>query len=420
MAIASGIAKKLVIAEQSALGTIAAVDAATATYLRRVTSDVDLHKDTYQSAEIRTDAQMSDFRHGVRSVSGTIAGELSPGSYQLLMAGIMRKAWTAGVSMDVAGAANVAAATTAGAAGTFTRDDVDGSWLKDGFKVGDVVRFTGWTPGTANNNHNFLITALTSTVMTVIALDGVAIVSEAKGGTIACSVVGKKTWVPDSAHTDLFYTIEHNYSDLDMSEVFTDCKPGSMAIKLPATGMATIDIGIEGLNMTPKSVGDAPYFTGPSASSTKGVCAGVNGAVFVAGAPVALITGMDFTVNANLSSEPVVGSNVKPDIFDGRVIVTGNMTVFFQDATFRDYFVNETEVSVVAAFTCNNDAKADFIAFTMPRVKVGGASKDDGEKGLIMTMPFTALFNGTGGAATGATATNALTTTLSIQDSSLS
>jgi hypothetical protein len=49
------------------------------------------------------------------------------------------------------------------------------------------------------------------------------------------------------------------------------------------------------------------------------------------------------------------------------------------------------QVSIVAAFTTNNNANADFMSFVMPRVKVGGASKDDGEKGLIMTMPYTAL-----------------------------
>jgi hypothetical protein len=93
--------------------------------------------------------------------------------------------------------------------------------------------------------------------------------------------------------------------------------------------------------------------------------------------------------------------------------------VFFENATFRDYFINETEVSICACFTTANTPKADFLAFTMPRVKVGGASKDDGEKGLIQTMPFVALFDTSALADTGATATDSLATTLSIQDSTL-
>lgn len=416
MTIAQGVSKKLVIASQTALGTIAAVDAASATYLRRVTSTLDLKKDVYQSNEIREDMQVADYRHGVRSVDGSIAGELSPGTYQLLMAAILRKAWAAGVS-DAANS-NVAAATTSGAAGTFTRDDALGSWLEDGFKVGDVVRFSGFT-ATANNSHNFILTAVTDTVLTGTMLDGVAVTTEAKGNAITTTVVGKKVWTPSSGHTSDYFTVEHYYSDLDLSEVFTDCKPSTMAFKLPPTGISTIDIGIMGLNMTPKGTAAAPYFTGPSASSAYGVTAAVNGAIFVEGAAVALLTGLDFDIAGGQSAEPVVGSNYKPQIFDGRVLVKGNMSVFFQDATFRDYFINETEVTICGAFTCSDDPDSEFLAFTMPRVKVGGASKDDGEKGLIQTMPFQALFDTNAGGDTGATATDTLATTLSIQDSTL-
>jgi hypothetical protein len=110
---------------------------------------------------------------------------------------------------------------------------------------------------------------------------------------------------------------------------------------------------------------------------------------------------------------------VKPDIFDGRVAVKGNMTVFFEDATFRDYFENETEVTINCVLTTEDTATADFLSFTFPRVKVGGASKDDGEKGIVQTMPFVALFNADGD--DGVTCTvDSLATTLSIQDSTLS
>lgn len=417
MTIATGIAKKLVIAQQAALGTIAAVDAASAVYLRRVSSNLDLKKDVYQSNEIRSDMQIGDYRHGVRSVDGSISGELSPGTYQLLMAAMLRKAW---VAAPVGGPeSDIAAAVTSGNAGTFT-SAATATFLTDGLKVGDVIRWTGWTTtGAGNNTRNFLITNLTQLVMTGVMLDGSPVVDKIAGDAVTATGVGKKTWTPTTGHTNLYFTVEHNYSDLDMSEVFTDCKPSTIGFKLPASGMGTIDIGMMGLNMTAYSAGTAPYFTGPAAAETAGVVAAVNGVIYVQNTAVALITGMDFDIAGGQSAEPVVGSNYKPDIFDGRVQVKGNMTVFFQDATFRDYFINETEVSISVALTCANTATADFLAFTMPRVKVGGASKDDGEKGLVMTMPFQALFDTTAGADSGATATKSLATTLSIQDSTL-
>jgi hypothetical protein len=52
------------------------------------------------------------------------------------------------------------------------------------------------------------------------------------------------------------------------------------------------------------------------------------------------------------------------------------------------------------------------MGFTFPRAKMGGATKDDGEKGLVLTMPFTALEQDAGG-----TGQTAFDTTIMIQDS---
>lgn len=413
MTIASGVEKKVILAPQATKGTVADASLATAQYLRRVTSSLDLTKETYQSNEVNNSRQVLDFRHGVQSVDGTINGELSVGTYGKMMAAILRKNFVAGVS----DAANTNVAIDASAK-TLTRDDASGSWLEDGFKVGDIIRCTGFT-ATGNNSVNFMITAVTATVITFIVLNDKTLTTEAKGQAVTTSVIGKKSWIPATGHTEDWFTFEHYYSDLDISEVYYDCKVSSMALKLPPTGIATIDVGIMGLNHNFLATGASPYFSAVLAASTGGVLAGVNGAVIVEGAKVALITGLDFNIAGNLSSEPVVGSNVKPDVFDGRVIVTGNMSVFFDGPTFRDYFANETEVSISAVFTASNDDAASFIAFTMPRVKVGGSQKDDGEKGLIQTVPFTALFDTSAGADTGATATNSLATTISVQDSSL-
>jgi hypothetical protein len=407
MTIATGVAKKLVYKKQSALGTIAA--ASGAQYLRRVTSTVDLKKATYQSGEIRSDYQRADFRHGIRTVDGTITGELSPGSYADFIGSSVRQAWQTPATTGAI--TTVTAAVTTGASGTFTRSA--GSYLTDGFKIGDVVRWTGWaTTGVPNNTHNFLITSLTATVMTGTMLDGVAIGAKAAGDSVTGAVVGKKNWIPLSNHLREYYTIEHAYTDIVQSEVFTDCVIGQAMLKMPASGMNTCEFPILGLNM---QTGTTAYFTTPTAAVGTGVTAAANGALYIGGLAVGLVTSLDITLNGNYSTPGgVVGSNVEPDIFQGSIDVTGNATVLFQDGVFRDYFLNETEVSLIAVFTTANTPNADFFAVTMTRLKFGGASKDDGEKGLTLTMPYTALLNSAGGAAVAN-----LATTISFQDSTL-
>jgi len=87
MSTASGVEKKVVLAPQATKGTCAVANLATAQYLRRVTSSLNVTKETYQSNEMRADRQIADMRHGVQSVDGSISGELSPGTYEKFMRG---------------------------------------------------------------------------------------------------------------------------------------------------------------------------------------------------------------------------------------------------------------------------------------------------------------------------------------------
>ena len=141
MTIATGVAKTLAYKKETTWGT--AAGASGAQYLRRVTSDLSLNKEGYQSEEIRTDYQISDFRHGVRRVEGTINGELSPGTYEDLFAAALRKSFAAGATTGA-----VATIAVTGTGTQFTRSS--GSFLTDGFKIGDVISATGFTD--ANNN----------------------------------------------------------------------------------------------------------------------------------------------------------------------------------------------------------------------------------------------------------------------------
>ena len=121
----------------------------------------------------------------------------------------------------------------------------------------------------------------------------------------------------------------------------------------------------------------------------------MNGALIANGAVIALVTGLNININRNMTSEAVVGSNIKPEIYEGRISVDGDFSTLFQDRTFSDYFNNETEVSLVCAVTENNTATANFMTFTLPRIKLSTDTKDDGEKGIVSQNSFQAL-KGTG------------------------
>lgn len=386
--IAQGVSKVLAYKKQTGLGSSASGSGGQ--QLRRTSSTINLTKEAYQSAEIRPDQQIADYRHGPKQVTGSIAGEVSPGTYADLMASVLRQDFTAVSSMTSA------AITLVASTGVITFQT--GNPLSSGIKVGMVVRLSGGTLVAANVGKNLLVTAVTSTTLTVSPLNGAALANESTSVTgVTVAIPGKVSYVPESSQTHDYYTVEHWFDDISQSELFTDVNVTNCAVTIPATGLATVNFPLVGLGLT---TGASQILTSPSAISTSGAVAGANGLLFVAGNAVAVITSIDFDVNGNtVAADAVVGSNSRPDVFQGTVGVTGNMTVYFTDGTFRDYFIDETEVSVNVVLTTSNDKAADFISFQMSRVKVGGADVGDGQNGLTRTFPFVALKNTAGGAA---------------------
>lgn len=383
MATASGIAKRVTYKKETTFGTLAG--ATGGQVIRRVSSDFNLSKETYQSEEIRTDYQIADFRHGVRSVEGNISGELSCGTYSDFMASAVSRNFTA-ITPTALGSTTISAV-----AATYTVTRTTGSYLTDGLRVGNVIRLTGFN---ANNNaKNLLVITLTATVATVIVLNGAALTPETVASSGTYAATGKTTYAPSTGHIDDSYTIEQFYSDISQSEVTTGNKVNTMGLALPATGLVTADFGFMGQDL--KQTGITAYFTNPTAQGATGIFAAVNGALIANGAVIALVTGLNININRNMTSEAVVGSNIKPEIYEGRISVDGDFSTLFQDRTFSDYFNNETEVSLVCAVTENNTATANFMTFTLPRIKLSTDTKDDGEKGIVSQNSFQAL-KGTG------------------------
>jgi len=398
---ATGIFKQVALKREVTFGV--APGASAAQLLRRVTSKIDLKKDTYQSNEIRPDFQTADFRHGVRRVKGTLAGELSPKTYSDPFAAMLKRDFTAGASTAAA------SVTIAGTGPTYTVTRAAGSFLTDGFKIGDVIRLSVGTLNAANINKNLWITALTATVATVMVLNATSLVAEGPITGTTITVFGKKSYIPTTGHTDVSFSLEHWYSDIAQSELFTGVKFDKADVQLPPTGMATCNFEVMGQGMTPAQ---ARYFTSPTAVTTTGVVAAVNGLLLVNGVAQTVVTGLNFSLDPKFSGDPVVGANVVPNLFAGPVGVTGQFTAYFTDNTLRDLFISEAEIAIMVVLTTDNTAAADFVSFVMPRIKLSDAAKDDGTGGTVQTFPFQALININGG-----TGTSTEQTTLSVQDS---
>lgn len=365
--------------------------------IRRVSSTLKLAKDTYQSAEIRSDRQISDFRHGVKRVTGGIMGEYSPGTYFAFQEAALRATKSAAITQTQATLTSAAFDSVTGI--TFA----GGAPVTAGVRIGDIVRFTGLTVGGGvNNATNFLVTGVSGTSNRVLAVYP-APTTAAADTTFSMTTngtSGKAVFMPSSSFVSRKFGIEVNNSDVDISRLFTECRVGGFNMKLPATGMATVEVPMMGRDMEIYSGASAPFYTSPTAATTTGIFAAVNGLLQVGGSTVGVVTGLDISMNLSPSSDAVVGQNFVPEIFLGRANITGTMTAFFQDSTLIADFKNETEVSILAYLTTTSAANSPAVSIYLPRLKFGdGNVSDAGEGGQQITMPWQALL-GTGVGAT--------------------
>jgi len=381
-----GINKVTVIKAQSGLGVPATGSGGQV--LRRVTSVAKETSASYATNEILSHNQSTGVQLGSRSTEWALDGELSPGTYSTLLAALLRKAFTA----TTASTGNVTVTSTSIACGT-------ADFLTNGFKIGDVARITAGTFANAvNRDNNFLVTGVTAGTLTGVTVNGTTLIAEGPIAAATVTVVGKKSIVPLTGHTDTLFTVEEWQKDIAESEVFPDMRIGKADVSIPASGNATIKFEGKGLGV--RTLGTSQVLTTPTAETTTPVLTSARGILMVNGVESSLVTSASFSVDGTLAAiGPVVGSNFAPDMSRGKVMVSGTFSVAYEDHSLSTLFSSETKLSLTTILTADNTNAADFTSFTMSAIKLTGDSPTDGEAGIIRTFPFTAEINNLGGAA---------------------
>lgn len=390
MTIEQGVFKQTRIKRQSAKGSLAGTSGGQ--IMRRENSKFELAKETITTEnEITASQQIRSVNHGVKTVNGNLDGLLSPGTYADPLSAVLRRDFAA-VS-DITGLS----ITIAGTAPSQTITRASGSWLTDGIKIGMVVRLTAgsFTPG--NLNKNLLVTGVTALALTAVPLNGLTITNEGPIASATLSVPGKVTYTPTSGHTNIYHTVEEWYPNAGYSERNLDVKFVKADLGLPGTGNATIKFTGTGLDQTTDT---SAYFSAPTAETTTDVVQAASGVLLVNGVAQAVVTDLSFSIDGKgAAADGVVGTNVRPDVFTGNLMVTGSFTAYFDGGTIPALFVNDTQTSIISALTAGATAAADFIVFTLSAVKLTTNSPDDSQTGLKRTYNFTARQNTAGGAA---------------------
>lgn len=346
--------------------------------VRDVSFSVNLQKEAYQSEERRADRQRQDVRHGYRSVTGDIAGELSEQSWDDFIQAIMGGTWATGASAPFSG---VGASVSNN---RFTVTSADFPTL--GVRIGDVFALSADTPITGLTDRYF--TALSVGVSTIEVEPGT--IGTTATASANFSVVGQKVGIGTTYRS---FTIERWLTDRNLYQQFRGVRLNQMTISIPASGLVTVTfsvIGRDGTGFSASTVASS-YTAAPQTTPF----AAVNGELYEGGAVLGLVTAAEITVNNNMAGPQVVGTDLTPDVLFGRFAdVSGTITVLFTSAAMHDKFVNETESTLILRLQNKDDLNSttQFINITLPRIKYSGGDVDDSpDTGITVTMPFVAL-----------------------------
>ena len=359
--------------------------------LRTTGRNINLEKDTLESAEVNPDGQQSDVRHGFNRVVGSPGYELSLRDFnewlELALGGQWETATLSGTPAPAAG--SISGLTNP---------------AEDGVRAGDVIRVSGSSD--ADNNGDWLVTVVGATTLTVIPADPSA--NAMPGGGTGHTV----TW--QGARLDLTtgiktMTVERAFDDLPQYQVFNGVACDGTQISISPESIVTGTTNL--LGMSAAAMSGTPVDATPVDATRPSPFAAFDGGIWEGGSSIAVVTSLEFTINRNRSLNPVVGSKFSPDVFEGTANVTGTVSAYFENATLFNKFVNETESSIFVRLEDPANSN-NYMQLALYRVKYNGGNMDPPQEGpIVIEMPFQALLStGLNDITSGAAGTN---TTLS-------
>ena len=191
--------------------------------------------------------------------------------------------------------------------------------------------------------------------------------------------------------TPKFLTLEDRMEDISQFRLFTGMTVSTMNISIAPNQMVETSFDMVGKDMSVSGTGKTV-----SASTVNSPFDSYNGAIYEGGVGsgdlVNVITSISFSVTNSFAPTFVVGSATAPQLEFGRSVIEGTMSVYAEDATFINKFLNETESSFQVSV--DDPSGSNAYTFLMPRVKYNGASVPlANEQSRIIELPFVALYD---------------------------
>ena len=195
--------------------------------------------------------------------------------------------------------------------------------------------------------------------------------------------------------TPKYFSLEDAANDIAQFRLFTGMSVSTLNVSIAPNQMVTGTFDLVGKTMTQAGT-TASTGGAPTASSTNAPFDSYSGTITDGGSGLAIVTSLDFSLTNSFAPTFVIGSDSAQQLEFGRAVVEGTMTVYYEDETLINKFLNETESSL--SVSVDDPTGASTYTFEFPRVKYNGAAVPvQNPASRLITIPFVSLFDTTEG-----------------------
>lgn len=383
-------------------GALTGTNTATPVYLgagyhvvRATERNVNLEKNLLESEEVRTSRMQRDVRHGFTTSSASIGFEwVAQGHTQLIDAvldNITDEIYTA----DAVGVTSSHTGATATGLGDITVADGDAA----GISVGDLLIAFRTNTGVVTGSCVVLDIDASGNPDVIKVSDRAPF--DGSTGTPISFIVARKNEIGNGAFQT--YTIERQFTDLDTPqyESFYGMVGNTLNVSISPEAIVGGSVEFLGSGSDAMSATSKNPTLDPTPVSALSPFAAFDGAIYSnefdesgdrTTSILAVVTSIEFTVNNNRTTEARVGSKFSPAVFDATCQVEGTMSVFFENKTLYNKFINEEVVEIVVHLKGPSATSRTYASIYFPRVKFTGGTIDPPQEGPVtMEIPFRAL-----------------------------
>lgn len=190
--------------------------------------------------------------------------------------------------------------------------------------------------------------------------------------------------------TPKYFSIEDRAADINQYRLFKGMAVSTLSVSIAPNQMVTGTFEMVGKDMTQS--GSSATASPVTPASANAPFDSYSGVISDGGSGIAIVTSLEFSLSNSLAPTFVVGASTTPQLEYGRAVVEGTMTVYYEDATLINKFLNETESTIQVSV--DDPTGASDYTFLFPRVKYNGASVPlANPQSRLITLPFVALYD---------------------------